>query len=101
MRYSIPCTILYHALYYTTHYTSYEPEALTECANKKLQRSKKLEHESYYSQRPRGPMDKASAYGAGDCRFKSCRGHLYNIESTTKVEHLKIEILQLALLSII
>ena len=75
MRYSIPCTILYHALYYTTHYTSYEPEALTECANKKLQRSKKLEHESYYSQRPRGPMDKASAYGAGDCRFESCRGH--------------------------
>ena len=26
--------------------------------------------------RPRGPMDKASAYGAGDCRFESCRGHL-------------------------
>ena len=25
--------------------------------------------------RPRGPMDKASAYGAGDCRFESCRGH--------------------------
>ena len=24
--------------------------------------------------RPRGPMDKASAYGAGDCRFESCRG---------------------------
>ena len=24
---------------------------------------------------PRGPMDKASAYGAGDCRFESCRGH--------------------------
>ena len=23
----------------------------------------------------RGPMDKASAYGAGDCRFESCRGH--------------------------
>ena len=23
---------------------------------------------------PRGPMDKASAYGAGDCRFESCRG---------------------------
>ena len=21
-------------------------------------------------------MDKASAYGAGDCRFESCRGHL-------------------------
>ena len=35
MRYSIPCTKLYHALYYTTHYTSYEPEALTERANKK------------------------------------------------------------------
>ena len=27
-------------------------------------------------QRPRGPMDKASAYGAGDCRFESYRGHL-------------------------
>ena len=27
--------------------------------------------------RPRGPMDKASAYGAGDCRFESCRGHLH------------------------
>ena len=26
-------------------------------------------------QRPRGPMDKASAYGAGDCRLESCRGH--------------------------
>ena len=26
---------------------------------------------------PRGPMDKASAYGAGDCRFESCRGHLH------------------------
>ena len=25
---------------------------------------------------PRGPMDKASAHGAGDCRFESCRGHL-------------------------
>ena len=23
---------------------------------------------------PRGPMDKASAHGAGDCRFESCRG---------------------------
>ena len=23
----------------------------------------------------RGPMDKASAYGAGDCRFESCRVH--------------------------
>ena len=28
------------------------------------------------SKRPRGPMDKASAHGAGDCRFESCRGHL-------------------------
>ena len=27
---------------------------------------------------PRGPMDKASAHGAGDCRFESCRGHLHN-----------------------
>ena len=27
---------------------------------------------------PRGPMDKASAYGAGDCRFESCRGHFHN-----------------------
>ena len=26
--------------------------------------------------RPRGPMDKASAYGAADCRFESCRCHL-------------------------
>ena len=25
---------------------------------------------------PRGPMDKASAYGAGDCRFESCWGHM-------------------------
>ena len=28
------------------------------------------------ARRPRGPMDKASAYGAGDCRFESYRGHL-------------------------
>ena len=28
------------------------------------------------SKRPRGPMDKASAHGAGNCRFESCRGHL-------------------------
>ena len=27
---------------------------------------------------PRGPMDKASAHGAGDCRFESCRGHRSN-----------------------
>ena len=25
---------------------------------------------------PRHPMDMASAHGAGDCRFESCRGHL-------------------------
>ena len=23
-----------------------------------------------------GPMDKASAYGAGECRFGSCQGHV-------------------------
>ena len=28
--------------------------------------------------RPRGPMDEASAHGAGDCRFESCRGDLHN-----------------------
>ena len=26
------------------------------------------------TRRPRGPMDKASVYGAGDCRLESCRG---------------------------
>ena len=31
--------------------------------------------------RPRGPMDKASAYGAGDCRFESCRDHRLLIKS--------------------
>ena len=30
------------------------------------------------TRRPRGPMDKASAYGAGDCRFESCQGHYAN-----------------------
>ena len=30
---------------------------------------------SKYGTCPRGPMDKASAHGAGDCRFESCRGH--------------------------
>ena len=30
--------------------------------------------------RPRGPMDKASAYGAGDCRFESCRGHFLMVQ---------------------
>ena len=28
-------------------------------------------------QRPRGPMDKASAYGTGDRRFESYRGHAF------------------------
>ena len=28
-----------------------------------------------FNHRPRGPMDKASAYGAGDYRFESYRGH--------------------------
>ena len=28
-----------------------------------------------FNDRPRGPMDKASAYGAGDCRFESYQGH--------------------------
>ena len=27
--------------------------------------------------RPRGPMGKASAHGAGDCRFESCWGHWF------------------------
>jgi hypothetical protein len=26
---------------------------------------------------PRGPMEKASAHGAGDCRFEPCRGHFH------------------------
>ena len=34
---------------------------------------------------PRGPMDKAPAYGAGDCRFESCRGHF---PSFLKFQHL-------------
>ena len=33
---------------------------------------------------PRGPMDKASAYGAGDCRFESCRGHCYSMRLPMK-----------------
>ena len=35
-------------------------------------------------QRPRGPMDKASAYGAGDCRFESCQGHIVHLERYAK-----------------
>ena len=42
---------------------------------------------------PRGPMDNASGYGAGDCRFESCQGHLSQaialvIDSTQRVEPL-------------
>ena len=29
----------------------------------------------HLTSRPRGPMDKASAHGAGDCRLESYRGH--------------------------
>ena len=36
---------------------------------------------SAWESRPRGPMDKASAYGAGDCRFESCRGHCLSTEA--------------------
>ena len=31
--------------------------------------------------RPRGPMDKESAYGAGHCRFESYRGHLISAKT--------------------
>ena len=34
--------------------------------------------ECFHINRPRGPMDKASAHGAGECRFESYRGHLCN-----------------------
>ena len=34
---------------------------------------------SSFAHWPRGPMDKASAYGAGDCRFETCRGHFVAI----------------------
>ena len=45
---------------------------------------------------PRGPMDKASAHGAGDCRLKSCRGqcrkmlHLSVIGSVARAQLGKI-----------
>ena len=29
--------------------------------------------------RPRGPMDKASAHGAEDCRLESCRDHCHAV----------------------
>ena len=32
--------------------------------------------------RPRGPMDKASAHGAGDCRFESCQDHCSTVGNT-------------------
>ena len=34
---------------------------------------------------PRGQMDKASAYGAGGCKFETCRGHY----SSRRKEQLK------------
>ena len=37
--------------------------------------SSKLLDCSKCNSRPRGPMDKASAHGAGDCRFESGRSH--------------------------
>ena len=33
---------------------------------------------------PRGPMDKASAYGAWDCRFESCRGQFLFLSMPNK-----------------
>ena len=45
--------------------------------------------------RPRSPMDKASAYGAGDGRFESCRGHLcVNMQQhglTSIIRHAELE----------
>ena len=41
-------------------------------------------HTQRHRQRPRGPMDKASAYGAGDCRFESCRGHFASVVATQR-----------------
>ena len=31
----------------------------------------------WQGQWPRGPMEKASAHGAGDCRFEFCQGQLH------------------------
>ena len=41
----------------------------------------------------RGPMDKALACGAGDCRFESCRGHtiLIYIDKYVQQRRLKTE----------
>ena len=33
---------------------------------------------------PRGQMDKASAYGAGDCRLEFCRGHGWDPRSLVR-----------------
>ena len=35
----------------------------------------------------RCPMDKASAYGAGDCRFESCRDHLALVQEDLASPH--------------
>ena len=40
---------------------------------------------------PRGPMDKASAYGAGDCRFESCRAHFSTSPTTPSISGLVVE----------
>ena len=37
-------------------------------------------------QLPDGPMGKASAYGAGDCRFESCRGH-FSLAGSSRAIH--------------
>ena len=42
--------------------------------------------------RPRGPMDKASAYGAGDCRFESCRGHLSQARNGSLLGNLRLAV---------
>ena len=40
-----------------------------------------IENSETLNQWPRGPMDKASAYGAGDCRFESHRGHALSLNA--------------------
>ena len=54
-----------------------KPKATSTLKNSPASRGTQLFFDSFVlSPRPRGPMDKASAYGAGDCRFESYRGHL-------------------------
>ena len=36
-------------------------------------------------------MDKASAYGAGDCRFESCWGHVENRQERKTTTEVKVE----------